>query len=408
MDFLNIQIIITALSWALLLLLCVKVFVFVSLSIRHYRKSKKSRRRIGKYRPLVSVIVPAYNEELTLENCIKSLLAQTYNNIEIVIVDDGSKDGTSVVGRRLQRSNSDRIRFFGKRNGGKASALNYGIFRARGEIVVSMDADSMFTKDSLRQLVLSFCDPRLVAVGGNVKVANRDCFMGKFQAIEYIAGLNIQRRSFATLNCMQVISGAIGAFRRQELIEVGGYSSDTIVEDMDITVTLARLGHRVDYNGKAVAYTEAPESVSDFLKQRYRWTYGGFQVTRKHLDLMLNPRHGNIGMVGMPYFAIFPWIDVLISFLFFFALARAVVAGQSLGLLAFYITMSFIQGLLLYYALSIDKEKKRLALLSGLDCLWYNHLISFVTIKAGVNYLRGKNSGWNKLKRLGKNYSPSL
>jgi len=361
----------------------------------------------SKYKPLVSIIVPAYNEELTLENCIKSLRKQTYKNIEIVIVDDGSKDKTKDLGKLLESKYSN-VSFFSKKNGGKASALNYGIYRANGEIVISMDADSMFLIDTIRQLVLSFCNPNVVAVGGNVKVVNRQKLINKFQAVEYITGLGIQRRAFASLNCMQVISGAVGAFRRKELIEVGGYSTDTIVEDMDITISLARLGHKIDYNANAIAYTEAPETINDFIKQRYRWVYGGFQVVRKHRDLIFNAKYKNIGLIGMPYFLLFPWVDVLISFLFFFAVIRVIFSGYWIGMLVFYLFMSFVQSTILIYALLMDKEKKRLVVLSGFDSLWYNHLISFITIKAGVNYLMGRKTSWNKLVRLGRNFAPAV
>ena len=176
---------------------------------------------------------------------------------------------------------------------------------------------------------------------------------------------------------------------------------------MDVTITLAKAGHQISYNGNAIAYTEAPESVSDFLKQRYRWTFGGFQVISKHKSMLFNPKYKQMGLIGMPYFAFFPWIDVLISLLFMAAIVRVSINGNILDLLFFFILMSSIQGLLIFYSMFIDKEQKRLTFFSGSDSLWYSHLISYITIKAGINFLRGSKTSWNKLTRLGKNFAPT-
>ena len=379
------------------------MLLFTTFSTIHHRNSAQGRKRIGKYKPFVSIIIPCFNEELTIKNCVNSLIRQSYTYFEIIIVDDGSSDNTKELGKELANKYPKKVFFYSKSNGGKASALNYGIMRASGEIVVSMDADSIFLRDTLRQLVLSFYNQEVVAVGGNVRVANRSKFIGKYQAVEYINGLNLQRRSFAFMNCMQVISGAIGAFRKDKLLEIGGYSSDTIVEDMDLTVSIAKAGGKVDYNGKAIAYTEAPESIKDFLKQRHRWTIGGFQVLKKHKELLFNPKYKSLGLIGIPYFLLFPWVDVLISTLFFFAILRVLSGGSLMELAFFYLCICLIQGFLTFYSLKMDKEDKKLASIAGIESLWYNHLISFVTVKAGFNFLKGSSVSWNKIPRLGKN-----
>lgn len=333
-------------------------------------------------------------------------MRQDYKNYEIIIVNDGSTDKTHRVAKAIKTEHPERIKYFKKQNGGKARALNYGIARSSGEIVVSMDADSIFQRNTVRKLVLSFYDKDVVAVGGNVKVANRDNFLTKHETVEYITGLNIQRRSFAMLGCMQVISGAIGAFRKDSLLAAGGYSADTIVEDMDITISLQTNGGKVVYNGNAIAFTEAPDSISNFLKQRYRWTFGGFQVLRKHRYMLFNPSYKNLGMIGLPYFMIFPWLDVSITCIFGIALFSVIMFGHFIDLLIFYFLMCLVQGVLISYSLRIDGEDKKLALVAGIDSLWYNHMISFVTVKAGFNYLRKVEAGWNKFERLGKNYLP--
>jgi peptidoglycan-N-acetylglucosamine deacetylase len=391
-----------AISLALLVLLLVKIVFFVTFSLRHHRARKRDLPKSVRFDPVVSIVVPCYNEELVVENCVLSLQLQTYDRTEILLVDDGSSDGTSHLIRALAQEH-ENVRGFTKSNGGKASALNHGIHRAQGAIVVCMDADSMFLPDTVEQLVRSFDDPNVAAVGGNVRVANRDRAMGKHQAVEYISGLTIQRRAFSYLGCMQVISGAIGAFRKEALLAVGGYAEDTIVEDMDITVALGREGYHVVYNPEAIAYTEAPEQVGDFLKQRYRWTFGGFQVVAKHRDILFRRRYGRMGMIGLPYFAIFPWVDVIISLLLVAAVVRVAFTGDGLGLLLFYVLLTTLQASLVMYALVLDREDRRLTVMAAIESLFYAHLINFTTMRAGLNYLLGKRVKWNKLERLGKN-----
>jgi poly-beta-1,6 N-acetyl-D-glucosamine synthase len=390
-------------SWAMLCLLFLKIVFFVSTSARHHVNHKRKHASQLTRTPFVSVIVPAYNEGLTLGNCITSLSHQTYKNYEIIIVNDGSTDDTLSVARRLARIHKPLVKVVNKRNGGKASALNRGVAKAQGEIVICIDADSMFLKDTVEQLVLSFEDPEVAAVGGNVKVANRSGLLSRQQALEYITGLTLHRRTFAHLGCMQVISGAIGAFRRDALTAIGGYSSSTLVEDMDTTVELVKRGYKVVYNPMAIAFTEAPEGLRDFMKQRYRWTYGGFQVLAKHRDALWSKGHRRLGYIGLPYFLIFPWFDVAVSFLVVVTIVRIVTTQTDVYLLAIYVGMCLVQASLMAYALAIDKENKKLVLLAFTDVLLYYHLLSFTTLRAGFNFLRKKQTGWNKLERYGKN-----
>lgn len=202
---------------------------------------------------------------------------------------------------------------------------------------------------------------------------------------------------------MQIISGAIGAFRKDRLLEVGGYSMDTIVEDMDVTVTLARMGHKIEYIGEAVAYTEAPESSYDFFKQRYRWIYGGFEVLNKHKDLLFSSKSGRIGMIGLPYIIISLLIDILVTFLLFFMSIRVLFYNDSYDLLPLLITVLMLQSILFFYTVYIDRENRGLALLTPIYIMVYTQFINLITIKAFVDYLRGTKTSWNKVKRLGKN-----
>ena len=392
-----------AVSIVLLVMVLLRVGLFVSFSILHHRKHHRRHPKELSGNPRVSVIVPAYNEGPTLENCIRSLFKQTYGNFEVIVINDGSTDDTEQIAWKLRDTYGERLRVYSQPNGGKASALNLGVDKAEGEIVVCMDADSMFLKDAVRQLVLSFHDPDVAAVGGNVRVANQRRLLGMHQAIEYITGLAIQRSAFAHIGCMQVISGAIGAFRKDALKEVGGYSKDTIVEDMDVTITLARAGYKIAYNKHAVAYTEAPETLGAFIKQRYRWVYGGFQVAAKHQDLFLKRHNRRMGTIGIPYFMIFPWVDVVVSAILLYGYAAVIMGGNARGLVEFYLVLTTMQVALMLYALILDKQSKWLSLLAFIYGLFYSFVISYVTVKAGVNYLRGRGPTWNKLQRYGKN-----
>lgn len=393
-------------GWAMLCLLFFKIIFFVSFSSRHYVRHRRRHPSKLTRIPFVSVIVPSYNEGLTLANCINSLAYQTYPRYEVIIVNDGSTDNTLSVARRLAQKYRPFVRIVNKKNGGKASALNRGIARAKGQIVICIDADSMFMKDTIEQLVLAFEDPAVAAVGGNVKVANRHKVLSRQQALEYITGLTLQRRTFAHLGCMQVISGAIGAFRRDALLAIGGYSSTTIVEDMDTTIELAKRGYKVVYNPRAVAFTEAPENLRDFLKQRYRWTFGGFQVLSKHRDVLWHRGNKRMGYIGLPYFLIFPWFDVLVSMLVLLTLSQIMLTGD-FYLLLIYLGMCLLQATLIAYALTMDKEDKKLVLMTITEALVYYHLLSFTTLRAGINFIRKKKTGWDKLERYGKNILPA-
>lgn len=379
-----------------------KITVFMLGATRHHR-AHKAKGKMLTNTPKVTIIVPCYNEEMVIQNCVASLRRQTYDRVEIVLVDDGSDDLTPRLIRELADEHRN-VRAISKENGGKASALNAGIHASDGSIVICMDADSMFPPTTTEQMVLAFQEsPELDAIGGNVRVVNRTSIMGRHQAVEYITGLTIQRRAFSYLGCMQVISGALGAFRREALETIGGYSEDTIVEDMDITVSLARAGLNVGYNPDAIAYTEAPERVGDFLKQRYRWTFGSFQVAAKHRDMLANRAYGRMGMIGLPYAVFFPWVDAMISLLLITAVLRAAILGNGWVLLIFYLVLTSIQVAILTFALIIEHENKRLAVMAAVEHVFYSHLINFTTVWAGVNYMKGRTVAWHKLRRFGKN-----
>ena len=259
--------------------------------------------------PLVTVVVPAYNEEQAIGKTVDALLSLTYAPTEIIVVDDGSTDRTLEVARRY--ADGDRVKVVAKANGGKWDALNAGIKAAAGEFIVCIDADTLLDRQAVHRLVQHFADSQVGAVAGNVKVGNRRGVLTKLQALEYVVGINLHRRSEACLEKVTVVPGPIGAFRASVLADIGLFAGDTFAEDADVTVRILKAGYKTVFEPRAFAYTEAPKALASLAKQRYRWYRGSLQVLSKHRDMAFNRRYGRAGTVVMPWTlfngVVFPW-----------------------------------------------------------------------------------------------------
>ncbi|HEU4763928.1 MAG TPA: glycosyltransferase, partial [Gemmatimonadales bacterium] len=237
-----------------------RLLVILLLAARQRYSRRHARRPAAPpFRPSVSVVVPAYNEEPVVNRTVASLLAQDYPELEIIVVDDGSSDRTAAVVEEAF-AGEPRVRAFRKPNGGKASALNYGVARANGEVIVALDADTIFPAGTIAELVQPLADPGVGAVAGNAKVGNRINLVTRWQAIEYITSQNIDRRAFSLLNCITVVPGAVGAWRKALIVEAGGFSGETLAEDQDLTMAILKRGYHVAYADKAVGLTEAPDT----------------------------------------------------------------------------------------------------------------------------------------------------
>ncbi|MGW0567714.1 bifunctional polysaccharide deacetylase/glycosyltransferase family 2 protein [Streptomyces tauricus] len=370
------------------------------LARRHYRI--RNRRRFSWGPPVtapVSVIVPAYNEKECIANTLKSL-AQSTHPIEIIVVDDGSTDGTKEIAEALGMPN---VRVIRQENAGKPAALNNGVRNASHDIVVMMDGDTVFEADTVRQLVQPFADPDVGAVAGNAKVGNRNTIIGAWQHIEYVMGFNLDRRMYDLLRCMPTIPGAIGAFRREAVLAVGGMSEDTLAEDTDITIAMHREGWRVVYQEHAKAWTEAPASLKQLWSQRYRWSYGTMQALWKHRKSLTDKGpSGRFGRVGMPLVVIFqiitpvfaPLIDVFTVYSMIFIDFKA-------SLLA-WLAVLCVQLVCAAYAFRLDKEKYRYLLMMPLQQLAYRQMMYLVLIHSCITALTGGRLRWQKLKRTGE------
>jgi cellulose synthase/poly-beta-1,6-N-acetylglucosamine synthase-like glycosyltransferase/peptidoglycan/xylan/chitin deacetylase (PgdA/CDA1 family) len=347
----------------------------------------------------VSVIVPAYNEKECIASTLTSLARSTHP-IEIIVVDDGSTDGTPEIVEALALPG---VRLVRQANAGKAAALNRGIAHARGGIVVMMDGDTVFEPDTIHTLVQPLADPSVGAVAGNAKVGNRGTLIGAWQHIEYVMGFNLDRRMYDLLRCMPTIPGAIGAFRRAALQHTGGMSEGTLAEDTDVTIALQRAGWRVVYAEHAHAWTEAPGSMRQLWRQRYRWSYGTMQALWKHRRSVLDRGpSGRFGRVGLPLVVLFQIVTPLLAPLIdLFTVYAAIFIDPVKSLAAWGLVLA-VQLLSAAYAFRLDGEKYRYLLMLPLQQVVYRQLMYLVLIHSCITAATGGRLRWQKLKRTGE------
>ena len=365
--------------------------------------------------PLVSIIVPAFNEEVNSIRTIESLLQQDYPNMQVVFVDDGSKDNTfSIV--QQQFAGNEKVKVYTKANGGKASALNTGIEYAEGDYIVCIDADTQLKKDALSLLMRKFFvlnerDGKhqvVGAVAGNVKVGNEINMITKWQSIEYITSQNFDRRAFDYLNCITVIPGALGGFRKDAVLKSGGFTSDTLAEDCDLTMRLHRNGYIIRNCNDAISYTEAPETMRQFMKQRFRWSFGVIQCFWKHRDAVFNPRYKNFGMIALPHILIFqmilPFLAPLADLVLLVSLLSAalnIIPISAGHILLYYLIFSLVDmaGAALAFAYEKEDYKKLLWMIP--QRFIYRQLMYYILFKSFNKALKGELQGWGALKRTG-------
>ena len=380
-------------------------------------QAKRERRRTFDltFRPSVSVVIAAYNEAKVINRTIATLLASDYPDLDILVVDDGSRDGTAQVVRDAYGDNP-RVALLEKTNGGKAAALNMGIKVCRGEIIVALDADTHFAPDTVSKLVRHFADPAIGAVSGNVKVGNRSNPLTIWQAVEYITSQNFDRRAFDLLNCITVVPGAVGAWRKDAVVLAGLYSSQTLAEDTDLTFKIRKLGYRIVTDNAALAYTEAPDTLRNLAKQRFRWAFGTLQCLWKHRNALLNPRYGAFGLVALPslwifqivFQAIAPVVDLAIVWSLFYSRFMPNTSSHGLTMLLGYwalFTTVELAGAAL--AFQLDREDKLLIGWIPFQRFVYRQLMYYVIVKSLVTALRGSLVGWGKFERRGTVQQPA-
>ncbi|HEY2461929.1 MAG TPA: glycosyltransferase [Candidatus Acidoferrum sp.] len=269
--------------------------------------------------PGVTVLIPAHNEESVILQTVKSVLASDFPNLRVIVVNDGSADRT---GEMLddQYGADARVHIIHQVNRGKSAALSRALGESTTEIVVTIDADTEVEPNAISKLVRHFSDPKTGAVAGNVKVGNRSRWLTRWQALEYITSQNMEKRAFDLLNCITVVPGALGAWRKAAIDAAGGITADTVAEDADLTIAIRRLGWRISYDEEAIAWTEAPETPEVLIRQRFRWTFGTLQSFWKHSDTLFRPKQGTLGWIALPNIFLFqlvlPLVSPLIDLLF--------------------------------------------------------------------------------------------
>lgn len=371
------------------------------LAVRQFFENKNRQAAINEADlPFVSIIVPAYNEEVTVINTINSLLKLEYPRFDIIFVDDGSSDRTYEVVNQAFGNNA-AVKIFTKPNGGKASALNYAINHTESDYVVCIDADTQLKSDAIYHLMACFTDEEIGAVAGTVKVGNETNMITLWQSIEYITAQNMDRRAFDLINSITVVPGAIGAFRKEAISEAGGFTSDTLAEDCDLTMRILKLGYVIRNCGDAIAYTEAPETVKMLLKQRFRWSFGVMQSFWKNRDALFNKKYRFFGMVGMPNILLFQIILPLFSPLADLMMILALFEPKPERLLTYYGVFLLVDFVVSIIAFRMEREDYRKLIYIIPQRFMWRQLMYYVLFKSVRKALKGELSGWGTLKRTG-------
>ncbi|HWB35600.1 MAG TPA: glycosyltransferase family 2 protein, partial [Rugosimonospora sp.] len=360
------------------------------------RQARRTPPAAGGFLEPVTVIVPAYNEEVGIVAAVRSLAASDYPELEVLVVDDGSTDGTAAA---VAAIDDPRVRLVRQPNGGKPAALNTGIAAARHDILVMVDGDTVFEPDTIRNLVSSMADPNVGAVAGNTKVGNRGGLLGRWQHIEYVIGCNLDRRMYEALECIPVVPGAIGAFRRSALEQVGGVSHDTLAEDTDLTMAVHRAGWRVVYEPRARAWTEVPSSLRQLWRQRYRWAYGTMQAVWKHRSAVRE--RGPLGLIALPWITFTQVVLPLLSPAFDVFALYGILFLDPARYLTYWIAFNVLGLGVALYAFRLDGESPRPLWALPLQQFVFRQLVYLVVFESMVSALAGTRLRWHKLTRTG-------
>lgn len=394
-----------------LIVLIIRFFVLIYLSFLHHIDRIHVPDRVVEYlnahdrdnMPMVTILVPCFNEGVVIERSIESLLNLHYPKLEIIVIDDGSTDDTYERALRYEgKRNNVVVHVIHQSNAGKAHALNNGIRNASGELIMTVDADSRLDPASLLYVVPHFENPAVGAVAGNVKVVNRHNFMTRMQALEYVEGLNMVRRSQGFFHAVNVIPGPLGVFRRKVLDEVGGYDSDTFAEDCDITIKILAHRWKIEYEPYAITWTEAPETVNAFFRQRYRWTRGILQSLRKHAT-NLRGGSGPINTFVLWYMGfealLWPLMNIFAQLYFLYVV---VFFDMSIFVIFWWGQLTVLDIVVAMFCLSMEKESMKLAPYAILYRLYFVVLTDVCKVIATVEEFLQVGMTWGKLERSGR------
>jgi cellulose synthase/poly-beta-1,6-N-acetylglucosamine synthase-like glycosyltransferase/spore germination protein YaaH/peptidoglycan/xylan/chitin deacetylase (PgdA/CDA1 family) len=389
-----------ALFLVFLILGAIRIFVLGFFAFKQRKKEKLLNKQPLPGYPAVSIIVPAFNEEVNAVSSLENLLRCNYPNFNIIFVDDGSMDNTY---KKVQGAFEfhPKVKVFTKDNGGKSSALNFGIAQTDADYVVCIDADTKLLPDAVSQLMKNFADEKVGAVAGMVKVGNEVNWLTKWQSIEYTISQNFDRKGFAYPNAITVVPGAIGAFRKDVLIEAGGFTTDTLAEDCDITIRILRTGYIVANEPKAFAYTEAPETLKQFFKQRQRWTFGVMQTFWKHKDALFNIRYKALGWVALPDILLFKYIIPFFSPIGDLLMILGLFSENRSKIANYYLVFLLVDAMIAGIAFAFEKERPWKLVWLIPQRLIYRWLMLMVLFRSYRRAIKGELQHWGVLKRTG-------
>ncbi len=371
------------------------------------------------FSPRIAVLIPAYNEEKVIVRTVRSVLHSDYENLRVIVIDDGSSDNTFEVARAAYTREiaQGRVQVLTTPNGGKAAALNFALGQLDEEFYVGIDADTVIASDAISKLIPHFEDPRVGAVAGNAKVGNRVNLWTRWQALEYITSQNFERRALDLFNVVTVVPGAIGAWRTEPVKKAGGYPLNTVAEDADLTMNLLEQRFKVVYEDRALAFTEAPISASGLMRQRFRWSFGILQSIWKHR--MAFVRNKAMGLFALPNILIFqmflplvsPFIDLMfVAGIVHYFIDRhyhpeAASAASFMKLLAYFLTFLLIDFVTSTVAFSLERRHPAnkgdgwLLFHIWLQRFAYRQVFSIVLFKTVKRAIDGKPFNWDKLER---------
>ncbi|MBI1745412.1 MAG: glycosyltransferase family 2 protein [Acidobacteria bacterium] len=392
-------------AWLLvffLTILIIRYVLFLALGYLHSVQSDIWPQ--SRYHFRFSVLIPAFNEGKLIDKSIASVLEMEYQNYEVIVIDDGSTDDTYEHAKKWEGDyGKAQVRVLRKANGGKARALNCGIAAATGELIFCMDGDSRLAPQTLRVMARRFQDKSVGAVAGRVHVANMDTLLTKLQELEYIQGLNFCRRAESFMSVVDTVPGPCGAFRRDVLLDCGGYDSDTFAEDCDITLKILRRGWRVVYEPEALAVTEAPEGILNVFKQRYRWTRGKIQSVNKHRSALWHPAadplYFFISLHLVFESVVWPVMNIFAN-LYFIWLGW--MYGLTTLLLFWWVQWTLLDVAAAIYCVAMDEERLALVPFALLYRIGYIYLIDICKLFATCEEFIGLKMDWGKLERQGK------
>jgi cellulose synthase/poly-beta-1,6-N-acetylglucosamine synthase-like glycosyltransferase len=363
------------------------------------------------FQPVVSVLIPAYNEEDVIVYTVNSVLESDYPRLEVIVVDDGSNDSTAEL-LDAQFGRNPAVRIIHQPNSGKPAALSHALAEASSGIIVTIDADTAIEPDAISKLVRHFVNPRVGAVAGNVKVGNRISWLTRWQALEYVTSQNLEKRAFDLLNCIPVVPGALSAWRAEAINDSGGFSADTVAEDTDLTITIRRSGWKIDYEEDAIGWTNAPETAAMLIRQRFRWTFGTLQAFWKHRDTLARTKYGTLGWIALPNMFLFqlllPLFSPIIDLLFlgslvlygasqfhFTHLPQFYTAADVQRSLVFFIGFMLIDFLTCIVAFTLERhEDWSLLWPLLLQRFYYRQMMYYVLFRSLMGAVQGRSVGW--------------